>query len=100
MLYIRPPKDEIDSLLSVSVPFLESLNATVKVFEPDSLSHLNGSSDELLLGDLDTLAVWRDFHLNCKLLAEAASRRAFDAKVDLSDFKASRQAIVSQGLEL
>ena len=50
-------KDELDSLLFVSVAFLESLNAAVEVFDPNFLSHLDGSAEELFLGDLDTLVV-------------------------------------------
>jgi hypothetical protein len=50
-------EDKLDSLLFISVAFLESLNAAVEVFDPNFLSHLNGSAEELFLGDLDTLVV-------------------------------------------
>ncbi len=57
LLENRQSEDELDSLLFVSVAFLESLNAAVEVFDPNFLSHLNGSAEELFLGDLDTLVV-------------------------------------------
>jgi hypothetical protein len=57
LLENRQSEDELDSLLFVSVAFLESLNATVEVFDPNFLSHLDGSAEELFLGDLDTLVV-------------------------------------------
>jgi hypothetical protein len=57
LLENRQSEDELDSLLFVSVAFLESLNAAVEVFDPNFLSHLDGSAEELFLGDLDTLVV-------------------------------------------
>ena len=57
LLENRLSKDELDSLRFVSVAFLESLNARVKVFDPNFLSHVNGSAEEIFLGYLNTFIV-------------------------------------------
>lgn len=57
LLENRLSKDELDSLRFVSVAFLESLNATVEVFDPNFLSHVDGSAEEIFLGDLHALIV-------------------------------------------
>jgi hypothetical protein len=57
LLENRLSKDELDSLRFISVAFLESLNATVEVFDPNFLSHVNGSAEEIFLGYLHTFIV-------------------------------------------